>query len=334
MSAVAEQMIATIQERERQAIAALENTRVSRMEKLEAAKNQAQLLAKQINQAAEFARDLVQRSSSSDIVQSKQSLQERCEELCKIHFIAPRVSSFVKFVSTCQPQSFSLGFISETDLKRLTVKGLSQNFQAGVEAKILICPKTHEGDSNKQHVDQVEALIEPVDQVASLMINEEFSGNLQVKFVPKVPGAYNITAKINGEKLAKSLFIIQVKERQLELVGELDLQSEDLRGPTGIAVNSKGLIAVASRDKHCIMIFDKEGKYVRQFGHRGYNPGELRCPVDVTFMNDDEILVAERGNHRIQQFNVNTGKYVNGIFGRKGTGEAEFQDLSSICMDD
>ena len=73
---------------------------------------------------------------------------------------------------------------------------------------------------------------------------------------------------------------------------------------------------------------------MRQFGHRGYNPGELRCPVDVTFMNDDEILVAERGNHRIQQFNVNTGKYVNGIFGRKGTGEAEFQDLSSICMDD
>ena len=327
-------MTATIQERERQAIAALENTRLSRMEKLEAAKNQAQLLAKQINQAAEIASDLVQRGSSSDIVQSNKSLQERFEELGKIQFAEIQVSSFVQFVSTCEPQSFSLGFISETDLKRLTVEGLSQNFQAGVEAKILICPKTHEGDSNKNHVDQVEALIEPVDQVASLMINEEFSGNLQVKFVPKVPGAYNITAKINGEKLAKSPFKIQVKERQLELVSKLDLQSEDLIGPTGIAVNSKGLIAVASRDKHCIMIFDKEAKYVRQFGHRGYNPGELRCPVDVTFMNDDEILVAERGNHRIQQFNVNTGKYVNGIFGRKGTGEAEFQDPSSICMDD
>ena len=302
----AEQMIATIQERERQAIAALEKTRVSRMEKLEAAKNQAQLLAKQINQAAEFTSDLVQRSSSSDIIQSYKSLQERFEELSKIQFAEIQVSSFVQFVSTYEPQSLNLGFIKngETDPKRSAVEGLSENFQAGVEAKIFICPKTHEGEINKLHVDQVEVLIEPVDQVASLMINEEFSGNLQVKFVPKVPGAYNITAKINGEKLAKSPFIIQVKERQLELVGELDLQSEDLIGPTGIAVNSKGLIALASRDKHCIMIFDKEGKYVRQFGHRGYNPGELRCPVDVTFMNDDEILVTERGNHRIQQFNV------------------------------
>ena len=317
-----------------QMIAALENTRVSRMEKLEAAKNQAQLLAKQISQAAEFASDLVQRSSSSDIMQSYKSLQERLEVLSKIQFAEIRVSSFVQFVSTCEPQRFSLDFTKngETDPKRSTVEGLSQNFQAGVEAKIFICPKTHEGEINKLHVDQVEVLIEPVDQVASLMINEEFSGNLQVKFVPKMPGA-NITAKINGEKLAKNPFKIQVKKRQLKLVDELDLQNKVLKYPTGIAVNSKGLIAVACCDKHCIMIFDKEGKYVRQFGHRGESPGELYGPVDVTFMNDDEILVAERWNHRIQQFNVTAGKYVN-IFGRKGTGEAEFKEPLSIFMDD
>ena len=329
VSAVAEQMIAY--EYEHQTIAALERTRVSRMEKLEAAKNQAQLLAKQISQAAEFASDLVQRSSSSDIIQRNKSLQERFEELSKIQFAEIQVRSFVQFVSTCEPQSFTLGFIRN---RADTVEGLSQNFQAGVEAKIFICPKTSEGEIYKLRVDQVEVLIEPVDQVTSLTINEEFSGNLQVKFVPKVPGAYNITAKINGEKLANSPFKIPVKERQLELVGDLDLQNEALQYPTGVAVNSKGLIALASRDKHCIMIFDKEGKYVRQFGHPGDNPGELNKPVlDVTFMKDDEILVAERGNHRIQQFNVNTGKYVN-VFGRKGTGEAEFEDPSSICMDD
>jgi len=305
------------------------------MEKLEAAKNQAQLLAKQINQAAEFASDLVQRSSSSDIIQSNKSLQERFEELSKIQFAEIQVSSFVQFVSTCEPQRFKLGFIrnSETDPKRSTVEGLNQNFQAGVETKIFICPKTHKGEINKQHVDQVEVLIEPVDQVASLTINEEFSGKLRVKFVPKVPGAYNITAKINGEKLANSPLKIQVKERQLELVGELDLQNEVLGCPTGVAVNGKGLFAVASYGKDCIMIFDKEGKYVRQFGHRGENPGELKGPVDVTFMNDDEILVAEEDNDRIQQFNVNTGNYVK-ILGREGTGEAVFEEPSSICMED
>ena len=125
-----------------------------------------------------------------------------------------------------------------------------------------------------------------------------------------------------------------MKERQLELVGgKHDLQNEVLKFPTGTAVNSKGLIAVASYDKKCIMIFDKEGKYVRQFGHHGYNPGELKGPVDVTYMNDDEILVAEKENHRIQQFIVNKGRHVN-IFGLKGTGKAVFEDPSSISMDD
>jgi len=120
VSSVAEQMIATIHECEYQTIAALEKTRVLRMEKLEGAKNQAQLLAKQINQAAEFAIDLAQRSSSSVIMQSHKSLQERFEDLRKIQFVEIRGSSFVQFVSTCKPQSFSLGFIKngETDPKR------------------------------------------------------------------------------------------------------------------------------------------------------------------------------------------------------------------------
>ena len=128
-----------------------ENTRVENGE-LEAAKNQAQLLAKQINQAAEFASDLVQRSSSSDIIQSNKSLQERFEELSRIQFAEIQVSSFMQFVSTCEPQRFNLGFIrnSETDPKISTMEGLSHNFQAGVEAKIFIRPKTYEGEIIKQ----------------------------------------------------------------------------------------------------------------------------------------------------------------------------------------
>ena len=67
VSQVAEQMITKIREREREAITALEITRVSRTEKLNSVKTQVQSLVKQINQAIEFADNLVQRSSSADI---------------------------------------------------------------------------------------------------------------------------------------------------------------------------------------------------------------------------------------------------------------------------
>ena len=333
VSRAAEQMIAAIQQREREAITTLENTRVSRIEKLHAAKIQVQLLAKQFNQAAEFASDLVQRNSSSDIMQSKTNLEQRFEELGKTQLPALPVSSFVKFISTCTPENLSLGLINETDPSRSTVEGLSQNFQAGVEAEILICLKTHEGQiSNKQHADQVKVVVEPADQLASLMINEESGGNFQVKFVSKIPGPYHITAKINDVTLAKSPFTITVKERRLEIVGELELQNEALEGPAGIAVNSEGLIAVADCRKHSILIFDKEGKYVRKLGCHGDNPGELNRPTDVTYKNDDEILVADELNHRIQNFNVHTGKFIS-CFGKYGRGEAEFRNPGGVCMD-
>ena len=333
VSRAAEQMIAAIQQREREAITTLENTRVSRMEQLDAAKVQVQTLAKQFNQAAEFASDLVQRSSSSDIMQSKTNLEQRFEELGETKFPALPVSSFVKFVSTCTPENSSLGIIktNETDPSRSTVEGLSQNFEAGVEAEISICPKTHEGQiSKQQHADQVEVVVEPADQVASLMINEESGGNFQVKFVPKVPGPYHITAKINGETLVKSPFTIQVKERRLEIVGQLELQNEALEGPAGIAVNSEGLIAVADCGKH--LLFDKEGKYVRKLGRFGKNQGKLDHPADVAFITDDEILVADEFNHRIQRFNIHTGNFIS-CFAKSGTGGAEFQYPAGVCMD-
>ena len=159
-----EQMIAVIHEREREAITTLENTRVSRMQKVDAVKKQVQQLEKQIKQAAEFASELVQRSSSADIIGSRKNLQERFEELRKTQMPDLPTGSFVEFVSTCKLDTLSLGIIksTETDPNKSTIEGLKQTFQAGVEAEISICPKTSEGQiSNKQHEDHVEVQVEP-----------------------------------------------------------------------------------------------------------------------------------------------------------------------------
>ena len=117
------------------------------------------------------------------------------------------------------------------------------------------------------------------------------------------------------------------------VVDKLDLQGEFVQSPAGIAVNSKGLIAVADWNGHCVLIFDKEGKFVRKFGCRGDNAGQFNKPSDVTYLNDDEILVADECNHRIQQINVQTGNFVKS-FGKEGTGDGEFKNPASVCMDD
>ena len=337
VSQAAEQMIAKIRRYERDVITTIENTRVSRREKLNSVTKQIQSLTKQLDQTVEFANNLLQRSSSSDIMQSKKNFEQRLEDLNKTPAPALPVSSFLKFVSAIAPESLSLGFVitSEKDVRLSTVEGLTENFQAGLEAEFVVCPKLKcngELTSEAEPKFHFEVLVEPAQQVASLITLENEEGNFQVKFIPKIPGTYNITVKINGDKLVNSPFTVQVKERRIDVVGELELKGEIPIEPRSISLNNKGLIAISDCKKHCILIFDKERKFVRKLGCRGEKPGQLNFPAGVTFLNDDEILVVDDNNHRIQQFNVQTGNFVKS-FGKRGSGDGEFCRPEGICMD-
>jgi len=296
-----------------------------------------QQLEKQIKQAAEFATELAQRSSSAGIIGNRKNLEGRFEELGKTQLPAlPASSSFVKFVPSCALDTLSLGFImyGKTDAKSSTIEGMKQIFQAGVEAEISICPKTREGQiSNLQHKDHVEVKVEPSDQLASLTIDEKAGGNFQVKFVPKLPGVYHISAMINGGSLDESPFIIEVQKRKLEVEGKIKIKKKTLQKPADIAVSSKGLIAIADFQKNCIVICDKEGKIVRRLGCKGENPGQLSGPVDDE-TSDDEILVADEWNHRVQQFNLHSEQNFVKSFGRYGNGDGNFKNPVSVCMDD
>ena len=70
VSQTAEEMVAKIREHERKATKILENTRVSRMEKINSLNEQVKSLIKQLDQAVQFAKNLVERSSSSDVMKS------------------------------------------------------------------------------------------------------------------------------------------------------------------------------------------------------------------------------------------------------------------------
>ena len=334
VSQATEQMMGKLRQLEREAITTLEKSRVSRIAKLHSGKASVVSFEKQLDQAFEFSNNLVERSSSSDIMQNKKNVQERIEDLIKTTMPALPVSSCVEFVSTCEPESLSLGFtkFSETDVQGSTVEGLDQNFQAGVEAELLICPKTSEGEiRNTQHTDRVEIHIDPADQVRSLVTSEKEDECFQANFVVKVPGTYKIEVKVNGQRLVKSPFTIVVKAREFNIVGKLDFQGEVPQALAGIAVNSKGVIAVANYEGHCILVFDETGKFVRKIGGQGDKDGQFANPPDVTFLNDDEILVADQFNHRIQQINVQTGNFVKS-FGKKTSGDGEFGYPVSVCI--
>ena len=342
VSHAADQMIAEIREREGEAIISFETTRVTRLEKINTAIQEAQSLVKQMNQAVEFANNLTQRSSSSDIMRNKITLKQRFEELRVIEVPNHGETSFVKFRVASRVGGLELGFIESAEIKadanRSWLEGLDHTFQAGVEAEFTLYPKTSEGKTSNQAdlKDQVEVLIEPAKDVTKVIVSEKEDGNLDVKFTPIVPGAYSIEVKINDNKLSTCPFATHVKERELVVVGSLDLtlfQGNELRGLFGIAVNKEGVIVVTDNNGHCVYVFDKEGNCSRKIGDRGTNSGQFQNPEGVSFLSDNEILIADCCNHRIQHLNIETGTVVK-TFGKSGAGKGEFQYPFDVCLDD
>ena len=330
VSRTAENIILKVREREQEIITALENTRVSRTEKINSLMKEVQSLAKQIDQAIDFAENLIQRSSGADILQNKKSLNKRFKDLKETPVAALSVSSFAKFVCTFEPENLTLGVIATSEP---VVEGMEHEFQAGVKAELrIVSPVVI---SQAQMKICLDVGIEPAEKVESLVTCRKGDAYSLVTFTPKVPGSYHFQVTVNaGNHSPKNIFTghIQVKERRLKVVGELDLKGETVQSPSGIAVNSKGLIAVADCDGHCILLFDKGGNYLRKFGCKGTNIGQLNIPSGITFINDSQILVAEQSNHRIQQFNVHTGEGVK-VFGKEGKGVGEFQYPVDVCLD-
>lgn len=83
--------------------------------------------------------------------------------------------------------------------------------------------------------------------------------------------------------------------------------------PTNLAIAPNGDIYVGDGyGSSYVNIYNKDGKYLKTFGGKGSEAGQLDCPHGIVLdaRGDQPILmVADRANHRIQTFNL-AGEHV------------------------
>jgi DNA-binding beta-propeller fold protein YncE len=73
--------------------------------------------------------------------------------------------------------------------------------------------------------------------------------------------------------------------------------------PDDIVTARDGTIYVAEGhggDNARIVVFDRNGKYLREFGRKGSGPGEFNQPHGLAFDSKERLFVADRSNNRIQ----------------------------------
>jgi streptogramin lyase len=108
--------------------------------------------------------------------------------------------------------------------------------------------------------------------------------------------------------------------------------------PTGVAVASSGDIYISeghgeSRVNNSrIMVFTKDGKFLKTFAGYGSGDGQLRSPHAIAFDSRDHLYVADRGNSRIAIFDKD-GTYVTSWkqFGRPSGVAVDKNDMLYVA---
>lgn len=75
---------------------------------------------------------------------------------------------------------------------------------------------------------------------------------------------------------------------------------------SGIAKDDQGNYLVAERLRSVVMVFDREFRFLQEFGYRGDKPGNLIRPDEVAVGNAGKIFVTQVRNRGVSVFNVTT----------------------------
>ncbi len=85
--------------------------------------------------------------------------------------------------------------------------------------------------------------------------------------------------------------------------------------PTGVAVASNGDIYIAeghgetTENNSRIMVYSKDGRFLKTFATRGTGDGQLRSPHAIAMDSQDRLFVGDRSNSRVTIFDKD-GKFI------------------------
>jgi len=168
----------------------------------------------------------------------------------------------------------------------------------------------------------------------SLLNGKEYT----VSYQPINAGVHIISVKVGSFHLAGSPYSVPVSISPYSSVvmGKTILQLG--RGKFtnhsiqiwGIAISNNHQIALTDCKHNCVLILDSDLQLIQTLGSAKSDGGPLQQPRGIVFIDDDILLVVDKGNNRIVQFNCKEGKLL-AVFGGYGQRNGEFNEPTGIA---
>ena len=151
----------------------------------------------------------------------------------------------------------------------------------------------------------------------------------EVSYTPVSRGQHKLHVEVNDREINGSPFTVTVypDPRQLDLPVRT---VTGLKGPYGIAFNSRQEMIVSENSGHRLSIFDIRRQKIGAFGSHGDCPDQMKYPKGIATDDTDNIYVSS--DHKLQKF-TSSGKLIKCI-GKHGKKEGEFDDPRGVTLYD
>ena len=149
----------------------------------------------------------------------------------------------------------------------------------------------------------------------------------EVSYTAVSRGQHKLHVRLNDKEINGSPFTITVYPDPTQLGHPVRVVT-GVKGPYGIAFNSRGEMIVNERWGHQISIFDIRGQRIRTFGSRGNRPKQMVSPAGIAIDDTDNIYVCSE--HKLQKF-TSSGELIKCV-GQKGSKEGEFVDPRGVVL--
>ena len=292
-----------------------------------------QLAVTQLKTSLEQGENILERNINAEILQTKQGITGRCEELLKatkpeIHK-PPRVYFVVEQHNTEFPlddaghavfgqatagQVFC-GYIVESHTDpSLSLAMCEKETEQKTVTNFAIITRDSDGKQCYNEDDHIQVNIKtPTEGNLETDIKDKTNGWYTVTYTPDCVGIHQVTIKINGVPLIGSPWSVQVVPQRYQFSFEFGSSGKgpgQFDSPADITVSEKtGTIAVTDFENNRIQLFQSNGNYLREIELKNKcrslaftRSGDL---IALTMDDDDD-------NHKISMYSE-TGQFIKHI---------------------
>ena len=275
--------------------------------------------------------------SSHELVEAKRSIIDQINDSNSIFqpgVLSPTTTADIKLSSSTDAmkvcQDYGILSAKETlpDLSKCHATGIGLDTAMVKEtSKVILQAVDHWGEPCDVPDQALKCNVVSVIKTVPEIINAKRTkkGHYELCFTPALKGYHNLHITINNQHIQGSPFTLLAKSsaRVREAISTINIDK-----PWGIIINHKRQIVVT--EYNIISVYSQGGVKIRSFGRHGSKEGEFNYPCGIAVDEDDNILVADYNNNRIQKF-TSDGEFLAAV-GTKGNKPLQFKGPMAIAF--